>query len=356
MSLLKLSQAQLDAWVSALVGKGDVFGPQAKGERFAFDALTHASRLRLDHDVTILPPKKYFLPPTEHLLRFSERRWESVLAGDPFVLFGVHPYDVVAIAQMDRIFADGEPDVRYLARREGATIVACDVQTPSENCFASCMGTAVVKDGFDVLLTRVGEDYVADARTEKGEALLDLVPEKTPADRAALLGRLGVWQQNRARLSAHKLNVAPEDLPELLEHHHDHPVWEERSALCFSCGSCNLVCPTCYCFNVKEEVDWDLRSGTRKRTWDACALEGFAAVAGGHNFRAERTGRFRHRYLRKGKYIPDKIGEVACVGCGRCISACVANIANPVEVFNRLSEESSCPAPVVRSTTSTSRN
>jgi ferredoxin len=61
-------------------------------------------------------------------------------------------------------------------------------------------------------------------------------------------------------------------------------------------------------------------------------------VAGGHNFREETVQRYRHRYYRKGKYVPDMIGECACVGCGRCLTVCVANIADPPEVFNRLKE------------------
>jgi len=68
-------------------------------------------------------------------------------------------------------------------------------------------------------------------------------------------------------------------------------------------------------------------------------LREFASVAGGHNFRKRTAERFRHRYYRKGKYVPGKIGEISCVGCGRCIGACVAKIANPVDVYNRLLEE-----------------
>ena len=69
-------------------------------------------------------------------------------------------------------------------------------------------------------------------------------------------------------------------------------------------------------------------------------LENFATVAGDHNFRSKRESRFRHRLYRKGKYVPQKIGgQIACVGCGRCITACVANIANPVEVYHRLMEQ-----------------
>lgn len=135
--------------------------------------------------------------------------------------------------------------------------------------------------------------------------------------------------------------MAPEDIPTLLEAGMNHPVWEEKAERCYSCGSCNLVCPTCYCFNVRDEFDWDMESGRRVREWDGCMLASFAAVAGGHNFRSSKTARYRHRYLRKGLYAPRRVtNEISCVGCGRCITACTAKIANPVDVFNRLLEAS----------------
>jgi ferredoxin len=179
-----------------------------------------------------------------------------------------------------------------------------------------------------------------DARTEKGQALVaSLAGEPAPSE-AELEARERLWEENTRRLRQHELKMAPEELPELLEGNEDHPVWQEKARLCFSCGSCTNVCPTCYCFDVQEEEAWDLRSGTRARKWDSCQRIAFARVAGGHNFRGEVHERYRHRYYRKGKYIPAMIGECACVGCGRCITACVSHIAHPPEVFNRLLEES----------------
>ena len=91
---------------------------------------------------------------------------------------------------------------------------------------------------------------------------------------------------------------------------------------------------------MQDEVNWDLKTGCRYRAWDGCLLENFATVAGDHNFREKRANRFRHRLYRKGKYVPGKIdGEIACVGCGRCITACTAKIANPVEIYNELMEK-----------------
>ena len=357
MIVRMLDQQSLNAWVDALIARSRVVGVQAKGDRFAFDDLSAATDLRLDYDVTILPPKKYFLPQEEVLLRFKGEHYETVTEAEPFVLLGVHPYDAVAIAQMDVLFAEGQYDRHYMDRRNAATIVAVDIQNVSENCFAGCMGTAVAKDGMDVLLTKVGERYVVEAYTPKGEELMAHLADAPKADRGALLGRVRVWEKSRRDARKHELLPAPEDLPELLAQGYDDEVWEEKARLCFSCGSCNLVCPTCYCFDVQDEVDWDLQSGERSRTWDGCMLESFALVAGGHNFRSDKAARYRHRYYRKGKYIHEKIGEIACVGCGRCITACVAKIANPVEVYNALylTEEAECPVPAQTMPTSTSR-
>ena len=340
MRTLKLSQQALDQWVAGLIGAQTVIGVQAKGDRFEFAPLRRSSDLRLDYDVTILPPKMFFQPAREPLLAFdSAAGFKSLLADAPFVLLGVHPYDLAAILQMDTLFAADRDDIHYRARRARSVIVACDVQAASPNVFAGCMGTATVRQGFDVLLTRVAAGYVAEAGSAAGTALLAKITDAPEADAVSLARREQVWQDNRKLLRKHDLRVPLKELPALLARSYDHPVWEEKAQRCFSCGSCNLVCPTCYCFDVQDEVGWDLKRGVRCRTWDGCLLKDFAAVAGGHNFRKSRAERYRHRYYRKGQYMPEKIGQIACIGCGRCISACVTKIANPVEVYNRLQED-----------------
>ncbi len=337
-----LNLSAFQTWVGGLVKARKVFGVQARDDRFAFAALERAGDLRLDYDVTLLPPKNFFQPACETLLEFSApAEFRSALAplkDEKFILLGVHPYDMAGINQMDKMFSSTNYDAHYMNRRNNAVIIGCDVQTPSANVFASCMNAAVVRTGFDILLTLIGERYLAEALTPKGDELLSGAEGLVAAGAADLKLREEVWENNRRTLRRHELRVPLKDLPLLLEKSYDHPVWEEKAQKCFSCGSCNLVCPTCYCFDVRDETRWDLRGGVRNRVWDGCMLKDFATVAGGHNFRKKKEERYRHRYYRKGKYMPDKIGETACVGCGRCISACVSKIAHPVEVYNRLLE------------------
>jgi ferredoxin len=245
---------------------------------------------------------------------------------------------VAAIAMMDILFTRDTCDTHYAARRQNITIVACDVQNPSANVFAGSMGTATVKSGFDVLLTRVDGACLAQAATERGEQLLLLAGPLEDADPVSLARRDQVWADAPKLLRKHTLHGVPEDLPAALDRGYDSPVWEKKASLCYSCGSCTMVCPTCFCFDVQDEVNWDLRTGERVRRWDGCLMTGFALVAGGHNFRKRREERYRHRFYRKGKYLRDQFGFTACVGCGRCVTACTTGIANPVELYNALLE------------------
>jgi len=340
MTVKKISKSNFEGFVEALIATARTIGVQAKGDRFDFAPLESAKDLRLDYDVTLMPPKRFFLPPTEVLVTYKVGgAYESQCDGQEFILLGVHPYDVVAIHQMDELFRQDNCDAHYMARRDNATIIACDVARPSDHVFASSMGTAVVKEGYDILLTDIGDGYVAEAATKKGEQLLAKA-KGVKADAQALKKREEVWARNRKSLNKHELKCDPAYLPKLLAKAYKHPVWEEQAKTCFSCGSCNQVCPTCYCFNVQDDLSWDMQTGQRSRAWDGCLLDGFTKVAPAHEFRKSRADRFRHRLYRKAAYVPQKIGgQIACVGCGRCVGACLPDIANPVTVYNRLIDD-----------------
>lgn len=341
MSVKKITKNDFAGFVDALIKTDNVIGVQAKGDRFDFAPLESAKDLRLDYDVTLQPPKKFFLPPMEVLMTFEIGGvYESQMDGQKAVLLGVHPYDMIAINQMDELFRQDNYDTHYMARRNNITIIACDVVRPSANVFASSMDTAVVKEGYDILLTDIGDSYLMDAATAKGNDLLAKAKGAVDADAAALAKRDEVWAHNKKSLNKHQLKCDPAYLPRLLAKSYKHPVWEERAKTCFACGSCNQVCPTCYCFNVQDDVNWDLQTGQRTRAWDGCLLDGFTKCAPDHEFRKARSDRFRHRLYRKAAYVPQKIGgEIACVGCGRCVGACLPDIANPVSVYNRLIDD-----------------
>lgn len=337
MDLLQIARQDFSAHLSSLIGTGpDIIGVVPKGKRFAYAVLEKGDAFTLDYDETILPPKKYLMPPRETLLTFKPldvHSYQQVTEARPQVLVGVHPCDLAAIALLDKAFSEGQRDCNYLLRRERTTLVGINLTQPYEYRFNSAAMLVPAYAAADVMLTDLGEGTLAvEVLTERGKALLQ--GSKATAAPATLQKTID------ARKSAVKdtleLPVKGAELPAFLADKEDSPVFEARAKKCFSCGSCVLVCPTCYCFDVREELDLSLQSGERVRVWDGCTLESFASVAGNHNFRKTAANRLRHRLFRKGKYLRERFGLSGCVGCGRCAHACTAKIASPAETLNEI--------------------
>lgn len=317
-------------------------GQSVYGESFFYGPIGRPEELCLDFDRTVMPPKKYFLPPREELFRFrtgDSPEAVQTLEAEPFVLFGVHPYDLKAIGQMDRIFSNGTPDPYYLKRREAAVLIGVEPRRIAPRAFWASMEAAYLSSGFDLMLTDVGEGFVVEVGTDKGSSLVERYARARPAERADVSART----EERLRMAnlpgQGDLNFPKREIPLLLQRFEEHLLWEENATKCLSCGTCNLVCPTCYCFDVSDEMEWGLVQGKRVRRWDGCLLRDFARVASGENFRETRMSRYRHRFYRKGQYLFNKLGDVACVGCGRCAAFCLPDIADPLDIFNRLKED-----------------
>jgi ferredoxin len=338
METLKISKNSFNSLVDTRIGSGEtVIGVIKKGTKFAFAELDSSDQLRLDYDITILPPKKYFLPSEEPVLSFKMKdagSYKSEINNDTRVVIGVHPYDLTGIHILDTAFMEDKTDQNYTVRRNNTTLIGLYPVKEFEYRFASSADNMDPKDTSDAMLCDLGDYFGVEVFSDKGKAFFNGKAEEDDK-----IGSEIEAKKNNIP-DAQKLPLSAADIPEFLEKMQDSEVWENRGAKCFSCGSCVFVCPTCYCFNMKEELDLSLEKGNRVRVWDGCMLEGFAEVAGGHNFREQKAARFRHRLFRKGKYLADRLGVFGCVGCGRCADACTADIANPVEIIADLKKES----------------
>ena len=333
-----IAKEDLTSFVGNLSGLGEVVGVKRKNGKYVYDQISDPSELCLDYDVTILPPKKYFLPQKETFLKFKigdQVSVEPVIEAGPRFIIGVHPYDIKAIELLDEVYTAKNPDPNYLKKRENSIIIGVDCQNPSPNAFCSSILTNVVDTGFDLLLTDIGDRYVVTVGSEKGDELLTKnarTREATDQD-IALMNEAREKSAQKYQLS---LGFPPFEIPGLLESNYENPLWAELAEKCLSCGRCTLVCPTCVCFDVQDEMELNLTDGIRYRTWDSCLLPDFAVVATGENFRPDKVSRIRHRYFRKGLYMAQRYGKLGCVGCGRCISECLADISSPVDTYKRL--------------------
>ncbi len=350
MTLAIIEKSGLKEFVADLIGRaGKVIGvkeeaavsgmPSDRGF-YRYDFLSSPAELVLSFDVTQIPPKKYLQPACEKLFGYDLPAGEAMEVTPPggdVILFGVHPYDIIAINQMDKVFSAAPQDTHYLERRKRTTIIGIDPVRVAPRAFWSSMGAHSADSGFDLMLTDIGQCYTVEVGSPKGTSLMEMTHARS-ATSAEVNERDRTRAEVKKRCDAHGLRFPFLELPGLLKGKEDDVIWEEKARLCFSCGTCNLVCPTCYCFDVRDEVSIDLGKGSRYRTWDGCLLSDFARVAGGGNFRGHRADRYRHRFYRKGQFLFHRFGDIACVGCGRCSRQCPSDIADPVAVFNRLKE------------------
>ncbi len=333
-----MDKARIADLVRGLSTEYEVIGPVAKGERFTFSVIEDPADLRLDFDTTILPPKKFFFPPEERMMRFRVADNEVVddeAFASPRVLFGLHPCDINALLLMDNVFLGEFEDPYYKAYRDATLLVGVSC-SPRETCFCNAWDTDEVHWGFDIFLTDLGDRYFVSVRSVMGAELLDRHVETSPITAEDTAEFQAVVREFKRAFPA-KLDTS--QLPLLLDAKFDDPVWDELGERCLSCGACSMVCPTCYCFDVRDDLDPDQRSGERKRVWDSCQFSEFSAVAHGQTFRESRASRVKYRYYHKQWGYLSKFERVLCVGCGRCTHACLADIS-PREVVTALVEGS----------------
>ena len=337
MSLTILKKEDIGGFVANLLPHYRVAGPVAHNGGHAFRVIDNPDDLELDYKTTILPPKKFLLPVEETLFSFKKdngAQIEPAKAEPPTVLFGVHTCDLHAIQLLDTVFSSGHVDPNYVKRRQNTLIISVECLRPcDEHSFCKSMGTLTADEGYDVHMLDLGDVYAVDAYTDKGQQLLEYL-ESRPATQEDMAHINNVLSE-KWQYFPYRLNFDISDLPALMDMSMKSRLWNELGEKCLACAACTNVCPTCFCFNVADEIDLERESGRRVRTWDSCQLDDFATVAGGHNFRKSKALRQRHRFMRKGKYILKAHGHLGCVGCGRCARACLVDIT-PVGVFNEL--------------------
>lgn len=341
MQIRTIGREEMLDFVRALLADYRVIAPvEAEPGFYRFEEIEDEREVILDYGTTILPPKKAFFPQRQVLFKFTtdsedgRPSFEPVIEQTPQVILGVHPCDLAGIGMLDWVFERDHADEHYLAPRRATLLVGVDCQ-PDEHCFCTGVGTDAPKNGYDLFLTPVDGGYLVDMGSEEGRKLIETYDRGATPEDLASAGKFR--RKKREELSRH---FTPDvlTLPLIFQYAMSSPIWELVAEKCLNCGTCNLVCPTCFCFDVEDCLDPDGQGGVRQRVWDSCHLSGFAQIAGGHNFRPDRSQRLRHRLYKKYQYLMTLYGTAFCTGCGRCGRSCPVDI-NIVDTVNALVAE-----------------
>lgn len=331
-----LEKKDLQKFLNDLKKKYEVIGPTKKGggtSSYSHATFSHIDKiedLEIDYKSSMLSPKIVFFPDNQPLynyqktgdgvkLRDVREVWDKGRA-----LFGLHPCDIAAISCMDKVFMEeGLEDQSYQDKRSKSIIIGLTCADTQKFCFCNVVGTGPdTEKGYDLLMTGLGDRYFFKAETESGKKLIsaDYFGDVTDEDR----------EQREEELERIRKDLPDEldiqKISEVMQEKYGDELWDEFSDMCLTCGACNMVCPTCHCFMIKDKTNWDRSEGTRVLVWDSCHFERFAKMAGDLNIREEKSSRFKHRLYDKFHYDKKRSGTVFCVGCGRCIEFCPSHI------------------------------
>ncbi len=314
--------------VGELAKKMRVCAPMQAEDQVLFRALKAGEKPLFDFANAKDAPKQFFFPRTETLMRYTRGEKGMVFAGEAkeggeTLLVGVRPCDARSFVLLDMLF-DQEKyrDPYYLERRAKTTVVsfAC-VRPPYTTCFCTSVGGhPVSSEGADILLTDLGESFLAEFLTPKGEALREAFGG-SPAGEAEEKRKEELANQSAEEIVS---RVPAKEVKPILDTHFEDPFWNTLHQKCLACGTCTYLCPTCHCFDISDEVKQS--DGIRLRNWDSCMFPLFTKETSGHNPRPSQKERWRQRVMHKFRYYVDNFGAIACVGCGRCVMACPVNL------------------------------
>ena len=325
-----------EEWLTTLKDLKDsykIFVPVKDGDFHTFKPLNEDKKPDFDYQNSRMSPKSLVYPQSErmfeytldenepdaHILKESEKDYS------PHAIVGIRPCDINAFHIVKLNFDNPEyRDPWWVKRFESTTLVGLGCNAPSSTCFCTSVGGGPFdQKGLDALLYDLGETFLVKAITEKGETFLNKAREGSEADETAL--------KESEELSAASLKKVNAGVPadklkdKVINELFEAPFWDDTGFACLNCGTCTYLCPTCWCFDIQDEVFG--KEGDRIKNWDSCMFPLFTHHGSGHNPRDNKVQRVRQRFMHKLKYYVDKYNNgIQCSGCGRCVRYCPVNI------------------------------
>lgn len=336
-----LPKAKLEEFLERLRSQYRVVAPVHPGNEIAFGDFDPA-KLAIDYrGKTHFSPKEYLFPESEALFTFEmsgSGKEETIsikehLNETKTVIWGVRPCDLNGIKVLDTVFLSDPLDLYYQARRTNTLLIGLNCNETEKTCFCNSLGTGpFAHDGFDLLFTDLGDEFLMEIGNDAGETLIK--------ENIALFSDAADKHEEEVKLleekskSSFTTSLDIKEVEAKLPHAFNSQIWNEQASKCKICGTYCIVCPACHCFNI-EDLKRSKRIVQRMRYWDCCQFSGFTRMAA-YNSRDRQGERWRQKIYHKFSYMPSKYnGLIGCTGCGRCIDFCQGSI-DITEVLKRV--------------------
>lgn len=330
------SRERIIRWVRDWQGRATVIAPRRVDGIPLYRVLHDVADLDWDFVRPVLSLKEFLFPPTERLFIINksgkEIQLQETLPEGKQVIVGARPCEARGLRVLDKLFVQTQPEDPYYRRhRENTYLVGIACKTMGETCFCTSIGGAPDEwRDMDIFLREVEGGYIVQIVSERGKQLLDWIEVE---DHSRSLDETHSADEYLLTSETSALNLpGKEDWINFF----NAPLWMREAERCLSCRICTYVCPTCRCFDLRDEPVGE-SVFERIRCWDSCMSPVYRRIAGGHNPRASKDKRLRNRVYCKFYYYPEQyhLDSSACTGCGRCIEYCPVNI-DIVEILKDL--------------------
>lgn len=323
-----IKKDQLTGLLNKIAADYQLIAPvQEDNDIYLFKPVASADNVAVEYSNSVVPPKDFFFPQSEKMFTYDLEGGNVAITEEPSiksrVLFGARPCDIRSVLYMDKVFDSQFKDSYYLDKRANTIIIGLSCNDVQSTCFCTTFGISPTEsNGSDILLTDLGDVYLAEVLTDKGEAIVTkyssfFTDENGQADKKT--------EKTAALVNMMKRSTNVDGLAEKLAGMFEHPIWADLCKKCLGCGACTYVCPTCHCFDIYDHKQCGY-VGERFRCWDSCMFSEYTRMAGGHNPRETKKERVRNRMLHKLQYSKERYDMDGCVGCGRCVAKCPVNL------------------------------
>jgi len=343
-----IDKKKIDAWLDSLKEDYSVYLPVQDSENGRIDYMDYTAFQEEKSgkgftinfsEKTRLSPKKAFFPSTEKLLDFEYKKdltdpdniktdlsvSEAEKDDMPILLFGVKPCDATGLIRLDIFYGGNEKkDKYYLNRKKDSIVISMGCTAVFPDCFCTSVdGHPFDFENADIGLVEAEKGYFIVKANEKGKELLVkskkfIESRSGKAEDETMVKKIASDAEDK--ISQYWKGIDKSEMADKMARSMSTDIWKDITAKCISCGACTYVCPTCFCFNIRD--DQKGLAGERYRCWDYCMNSYYTLEASGHNPRAEKDKRYRNKVNCKYNYNIKRSDNIFCVGCGRCIDVC----------------------------------
>ncbi|MFH1838631.1 MAG: 4Fe-4S dicluster domain-containing protein [Candidatus Kuenenbacteria bacterium] len=337
-----MTQIQLQKFIAYLQKqKYSVFGPFEEDGIIKIKSISNPKKFKLLGKLSFYSFKKFFLPPKEILFNFKKNHLiknKEIIKKQ--ALFGLSVFDLSALMLYNNVF---EKDFFYQERRKNILVIGQSIMLSDEKFFQNWEEKyeedVLEHLRFDIFLgiinhpmslSQICQPFLKQKQIELKSQKIKYKVFTGSIIGQKILDEFGFKDYEHVQFAGsikeEGINLEMIKIKEAMQKNYKAEIWKELGKKCIECGKCSLVCPTCFCFDIKDEMVLGENKGQREQCWASCFYQEFSEIANAYKFLNTTAKRIYNWYYHKFVRIPEEYSFSGCVGCGRCIKVCPAGI------------------------------